>query len=65
MVSEAIGSHVPLYVALFLAGRRGRDAEATPLIEATVKEALERGEGYAVSAAEWARALLCNGLGRY
>jgi tetratricopeptide (TPR) repeat protein len=65
MVSEAIGSHVPLYVALFLAGRRGREAEATPLIEATVKEALERGEGYAVSAAEWARALLYNGLGRY
>jgi hypothetical protein len=30
-----------------------------------VNEALERGEGYAVSAAEWARALLCNGLGRY
>jgi hypothetical protein len=29
-----------------------------------VKEALERGEGYAVSAAEWARALLCDGLGR-
>jgi hypothetical protein len=51
-VSEAIGSHVPPYGALFLAGRRGREAEATPLIEATVKEALERGEGYAVSAAE-------------
>jgi DNA-binding CsgD family transcriptional regulator len=64
-VSEAIGSHVPPYGALFLAGRRGREAEATPLIEATVKEALERGEGYAVSAAEWARALLYNGLGRY
>ena len=64
-MSEAIGSHVPPYGALFLAGRRGREAEATPLIEATVKEVLERGEGYAVSAAEWARALLYNGLGRY
>jgi hypothetical protein len=30
-----------------------------------VNEALDRGEGYAVSAAEWARALLCNGLGRH
>jgi hypothetical protein len=64
-VSEAIGSHVPPYGALFLAGRRGREAEATPLIEATVNEALDRGEGYAVSAAEWARALLYNGLERH
>jgi len=64
-VSEATGSHVPPYGALFLAARRGREAEATPLIEATTKEARERGEAYAVSAAEWARALLCNGLGHY
>jgi DNA-binding CsgD family transcriptional regulator len=64
-VSEAIGSHVPLYGALYLAARRGREAEATPLIEATMKEALERGEAYAVSVAEWARAVLYNGLGRY
>ena len=51
--------------ALFLAARRGREAEATPLIEATMNEVLERGEAYAVSAAEWARALLYNGLGQY
>src|ERR671914_573218 len=64
-VSEATGSHVPPYGALFLAARRSREAEATPLIEATINEALERGEAYAVSAAEWARAVLYNGLGRY
>ena len=64
-VSDATGSHVPPYGALFLAARRGRETEATRLIEVTTKEALDRGEAYAVSAAEWARSLLYNGLGRY
>jgi DNA-binding CsgD family transcriptional regulator/tetratricopeptide (TPR) repeat protein len=64
-VREATDSHVPAYGALFLAARRGREAEAGRLIEATVTEAQERGEPYAVSAAEWARALLYNGPGRY
>ena len=64
-VSEATGSHVPPYGALILSAWRGREAEATRLIEVTTTEVLARGEAYAVSTAEWARAVLCNGLGRY
>src|ERR687896_362420 len=64
-ISEATGSHIPAYGALILAAWRGREEEATRLIEATMTEALVRGEAYAVSTAEWARAVLYNGLGRY
>jgi DNA-binding CsgD family transcriptional regulator len=35
------------------------------LIEATTNDVLARGEAYGLSVAEWARALLYNGLGRY
>jgi DNA-binding CsgD family transcriptional regulator len=48
-----------------LAAWRGREAEATRLIEATMTEVLVRGEAFALSFAEWARAMLYNGLGRY
>jgi DNA-binding CsgD family transcriptional regulator len=65
VVSGAIGSHVPPYGALILAAWRGREAEATRLIEVTTTEVLARGEAYAVSTAQWARAVLFNGLGRY
>src|ERR687895_587349 len=61
----ATGSHIPPYGALILAAWRGREAEATRLIEATMTEVLARGEAYALATSEWARALLYNGLGRY
>ena len=64
-ISEATGSHIPPYGALILAAWRGREAEATRLIEATMTEVLARGEAYALATSEWARALLYNGLGRY
>ena len=63
--SEATGSQVPPYGALILAAWRGRETEATELIETISKEVLSRGEAYALSATEWARAMLYNGLGRY
>jgi DNA-binding CsgD family transcriptional regulator len=44
---------------------RGRAPEASGLIEATLRDAPPRGEGLAISAAEWASAVLNNGLGRY
>src|SRR5918999_724124 len=64
-ISEATGSHIPPYGALILAAWRGREAEATRLIEATMTEVLARDEAYALATSEWARALLYNGLGRY
>ena len=50
---------------MLLASLRGREAEATPLIEATIAEAAAGGQGIAVTYAHWAAAILYNGLGRY
>jgi DNA-binding CsgD family transcriptional regulator/tetratricopeptide (TPR) repeat protein len=63
--TEATGSHIPPYGPLVLAAWRGREAEASQLIEAIVEEAVPRGEGLGVTVTEWARAVLYNGLGRY
>jgi DNA-binding CsgD family transcriptional regulator len=64
-VTEATGTQVAPYGALVLAGFRGREAEATELIEETIKEATAGGQGTAVQYAHWARSVLDNGLGRY
>jgi hypothetical protein len=50
---------------MLLAGFRGREAEAIPLIEATIAEAGAAGQGLAVTYAHWAAAIAANGLGRY
>jgi ATP/maltotriose-dependent transcriptional regulator MalT len=44
---------------------RGREAEASALIEATRKEVVLRGEGMGITVTEWANAVLYNGLGHY
>jgi DNA-binding CsgD family transcriptional regulator len=62
---EATGIRLAPYAALVLAARRGRHAEAAALIEATTREANERGEGRGIVFADWASALLNNGLGEY
>jgi ATP/maltotriose-dependent transcriptional regulator MalT len=64
-VTEATGTRVAPYGALVHAGLRGRDAEASALIDATIKEASAGGQGTAVQYAHWANSLLLNGLGRY
>jgi hypothetical protein len=53
------------YGAILLAALRGSEAEAAPLIEATLAEAGAMGQGIGVSYAHWAAAILGNGLGRY
>ena len=63
--TEAAGTTLTPYGALGLAAFRGTDAEASALIEPIMKDATHRGEGIGVSVAEWASALLNNGLGRY
>jgi DNA-binding CsgD family transcriptional regulator len=64
-VRAATGSrHVP-FAAAMLAAFRGREAEAAPLIQATLEQAAAGGQGGTVPGAYWVAAVLYNGLGRY
>ena len=48
-----------------LSAWRGREAEAFELIGQSVREVVPRGEALGLAAAQWASALVYNGLGRY
>ena len=63
-VTDATGSQLGPHGALGLAAWRGREAEATELIRATMDAVTSRGEGRGVTS-QYAAALLFNGLGRY
>jgi DNA-binding CsgD family transcriptional regulator len=65
MICEVTGARAAPFTAMMLASLRGRQAEAVPLIEATIAEAEAGGQGIAVAYAHWAAAILHNGLGRY
>jgi DNA-binding CsgD family transcriptional regulator len=62
---DATGGHLAPYAELGLAALGGRQTEATALIDATIKEVNLRGEGIGIAVAEWANAVLNNGLGSY
>jgi len=64
-ITEATGSAPLGYTSLVLAAWRGQEAQALELIEASREDATERGEGRAITLAEYATAVLYNGLGRY
>ena len=64
-VQEATGISSAPYGALILEAWRGRPRETRELIEMTLREAGSRGEGIGVAIGEYARAVLCNGLGEY
>ena len=64
-VCEVTGSRIPPYSGLLLAGLRGRQAEAVPLIDATMHAAKAAGQGSLVTLTRWVTATLYNGLGRY
>ena len=64
-VEEATGIRSAPYGALILSAWQGREIETTNLIEATEREANARGEGIGLAISAYARAVLCNGLGRY
>jgi DNA-binding CsgD family transcriptional regulator len=51
--------------ALFLAAFQGDEREARQLIETINRDSQSRGEGMALSVAQWATAFLCNSKGRY
>ena len=64
-VAAITGSQLPPFAALRLRSLQGREAEASALIGATVTMAEGVGAGLAVRVAQWAAAVLNNGLGRY
>jgi DNA-binding CsgD family transcriptional regulator len=64
-ISRTSGVHPLTNVAPVLAALRGDEARASALIESAIADATTRGEGRGITLAEWARALLYNGLGRY
>ena len=64
-ISTSIGNEVPPFALLRILALQGREAEASPLIEAVIQHGTTRGQGIAVMVAHWAAAVLYNGLGRY
>jgi DNA-binding CsgD family transcriptional regulator len=64
-VEAATGIRAAPYGALILEAWQGKPREARTLIETTIREVASRGEGIGVAISEYARAVLCNGLGQY
>jgi DNA-binding CsgD family transcriptional regulator len=64
-IARATGSPPIAYCEMLLAALGGSETEATRLIEVTSHEASARGQGRVVGFADYASALLYNGLGRY
>jgi DNA-binding CsgD family transcriptional regulator len=64
-VTQATGTRIAPYAAMFLTAMRGREPEATALIQSAIKDATSGGQGIGVQFAHWAAAILFNGLGRY
>lgn len=65
LVTDATGSGLTPYGAMWLAALRGDAGAAAQLIDATIADASRRGEGIGITFAEGASALLNNGLGRF
>ncbi|MER6797651.1 helix-turn-helix transcriptional regulator, partial [Amycolatopsis mediterranei] len=65
LLAEVTGGRPVGYSAILLAALRGREATATAEIATAAAEAAERGQGRVVRFAEYANAVLGNGLGRH
>jgi DNA-binding CsgD family transcriptional regulator len=64
-VAEATDSRIAPYGALALAAFRGREPDASRLIDTSTRDFVARGEGMGLTLAWWATAALHNGLARY
>jgi DNA-binding CsgD family transcriptional regulator len=64
-VEDATGVRSAPYGALILAAWRGEEGKSRELIKVTNNDAGARGEGIGIAVSEYARAVLCNGLGQY
>ena len=65
LIADVTGTPPVSYAAMMLAAWRGREQEATELIEATVREAATRDQGFSADFADCAAAVLYNAQGRY
>jgi DNA-binding CsgD family transcriptional regulator len=65
LLADVTGGRPVGYSAILLAALRGRDAEATAVIAAAAAEAAGRRQGRVVRFADYAHAVLGNGLGRH
>jgi len=65
LIAEATGNSPVAYTAMVHAAFQGDEALTSELIEATVREATAQGQGRVVSFADYASAVLNNGLGRH
>jgi len=64
-LSSAIGIPVPSYGPVFVSAWRGQDEAATMAIDKAVRDATSSGEGAVLAFADYARAVMGNGLSRY
>jgi DNA-binding CsgD family transcriptional regulator len=64
-ITEAMGGEAPPYGLLTLAAFRGRERQASELIEISTRDLVRRGEGVGLTFVLWATAVLYNGLARY
>ncbi|GIJ54411.1 helix-turn-helix transcriptional regulator [Virgisporangium aurantiacum] len=64
-IGDATGAALAPYGAVASAAWHGDEAVAVPLIEASLADAVARGESAGVTVAHWARSVLMNGLARY
>jgi DNA-binding CsgD family transcriptional regulator len=65
LLRSVMGHSVPSFGRMFLAAYRGQAVETERLAGQIRRDGTARGEGYALSAANFAEAILYNGLGRY
>jgi DNA-binding CsgD family transcriptional regulator len=65
LIAEATGNPEISYSAMALAAWRGREAEASDLIQGISQEATSRGQGGVVNFAAYASSVLYNGVGRH
>src|SRR6185312_1866491 len=64
-LTAAMGTPAPAYGPVFVSAWRGREEEALAVIGNAVREFTVSGEGAVLAFADYGRAVLCNGLGRY
>ena len=65
LVADVTGNPVVGFSRMLLAAFRGEEAPAAALIVATANDAAARGHGRVVTMADYAKAVLYNGLGRH
>src|SRR5690606_13459399 len=65
VIKSVTGHPLPEYGRMYLAAYRGQEEEVLPRARRLRADGVARGEGYALSAANFAEAILYNGLGRY